>query len=200
MLSKLTPYAAVFLLAVTLTGCSAHGGEATSSALAPVVASDEPATAPAPTATTGDTNGDGKLSEREKEILTKNAPRAFTLTDGTVVSIDPQGPLPAEVVATLKQRMAPLGADVAAATTETTWKVLDLIKTEADHVAASVGRGIVFTFQCESSYDFESVTVWAASSSGNQDGAVQANPDGDAFNAEVQAWAASRDYEVIHIQ
>src|SRR5690554_5308299 len=45
----------------------------------------------------GDANGDGKLSEFEKQLLAQNAPREFVMPDDSVVTIDPNEPLPPAV-------------------------------------------------------------------------------------------------------
>jgi len=73
-----------------LTGCSflsvssAPDGDATAQAV------------PAPIE--GDSDGDGELSEFEKQVLARNAPREITLHNGTVVVVAPGQPLPQPVI------------------------------------------------------------------------------------------------------
>lgn len=96
LITKMTA-AAALTAALLLTGCS--GTDVFSGASK---AAAESATAtPTPTLR-GDENGDGKLSEREKELIAK---RSYTLLDGTVVPTPKQGEaIPAEIVADIQVR------------------------------------------------------------------------------------------------
>jgi len=189
---------AALLLAVALCGCSAGGGS--TSALAPVVAEATPSAAPTPTEIPGDTNGDGKLSEREKEILAKNAPRDFTLTDGTVVIIDPQAPLPAEVVAALKERLiAPTEAYLRSSSEELPAR-MGAIRDELALMAAETGKGVIATFESKSNDGSGEVTTWGSVASDIQRSPVQSLRDRGQLVAEVEAWAASRNFAVLHIE
>ena len=55
----------------------------------------------------GDTNSDGKLSEFEKQVLARNAPRDITLHDGTAATVTPGQPLPQSVIAQIAADAAP---------------------------------------------------------------------------------------------
>jgi len=198
MNTKPTHYAAALLLAVTLSGCSVGGGS--TSALAPVVAEATPSAAPTPTEIPGDTNGDGKLSEREKEILAKNAPRDFTLTDGTVVSVDPQAPLPAEVVDELFAQLLPFADKLRTSPADgrSPGNIADM-RDQVDALSDSLGKGLVVIFKTQSNDGSGNIALWACMASGIRISPVQALADGDVLNAEVQTWAETRGYEVIRV-
>jgi hypothetical protein len=193
-----TSFCTALLLAVTLAGCSAS--TSSSNALIPAAGSQTRTGTPTPTAIHGDTNQDGKLSEFEKQKAAQNAVRDYTLTDGTVVGVDPNAPLPAEVVASIKERMLPIGGDMRAASTDHTVVVLETIRENVEIIADELDRGIIFTFQLRSAEPTGEAVLWAGVFSGVQISPVQALKDGEKFNAEIADWAAMRDYEVIHIQ
>jgi hypothetical protein len=84
-----TAAASGLLALAVLTGCTTG----------PDTDPTPPATATASAPIEGDSNGDGKLSEFEKQVLARNAPRDITLHDGTVVVVATPGqPLPQPVI------------------------------------------------------------------------------------------------------
>ncbi|WP_130176901.1 hypothetical protein [Cryobacterium sp. SO1] len=198
-------YAAAMLLALTLTGCSASASS--TNVLAPSARSASAVPTPTPTAIPGDTDGDGTLSEFEKQVAAQNAPRDYALPDGTVVSIDPKVPLPAEVVAAIRGQFAEYGAYALALSSHSDVSeqqarsdVSATFLADLDALAEALGKGIVLTYQAQSSVPGGGEeTLWVCTASKGQY-PVQALADGDKFNADVQAWAASRGYEVIYIQ
>ncbi|POH66065.1 MULTISPECIES: hypothetical protein [Cryobacterium] len=84
-----------------LTSCTTGGAS-----LLPDTAPTPQATATASAPIEGDSNGDGKLSEFEKQVLTRNAPRDITLHDGTVI-VTPGRPLPQPVIDQIAADAAP---------------------------------------------------------------------------------------------
>ena len=188
---------AALLLAALLTGCSPASGD-----LAGLVPTAGPAPAsetatPTPTAIPGDRDGNGTLSEFEKQILAKSAVRDYTMPDGSVVQIDPTQPLPAEVVAVVKSESAPT-VQTLGATSDTQYALLDLMN-NADSAAGATGRQIVFVYPTRNATDlfgaFE--MVWATTASHTRSTGIAAVQSRDTVLADAQRWAGSRGYEVI---
>ena len=188
---------AALALAALLTGCSPAGGDLGS--LVPTAGqglASETETA-TPTAIPGDRDGNGSLSEFEKQILAKNAVHAYTMPDGSVVQIDPTQPLPAEVVAVVKSESAPT-VQTLGATSDTQYALLDLMN-NADSAAGATGRQIVFVYPTRNATDlfgaFE--MVWATTASHTRSTGIAAVQSRDTVLADAQRWAGSRGYEVI---
>ena len=188
---------AALALAALLTGCSPAGGDLGS--LVPTAGqglASETETA-TPTAIPGDRDGNGSLSEFEKEQLAKNAVHAYTMPDGSVVQIDPTQPLPAEVVAVVKSESAPT-VQTLGATSDTQYALLDLMN-NADSAAGATGRQIVFVYPTRNATDlfgaFE--MVWATTASHTRSTGIAAVQSRDTVLADAQRWAGSRGYEVI---
>ncbi|TIH28600.1 hypothetical protein [Subtercola vilae] len=84
-----------------LAGCSSALTETAGTAIPSVAAGTAAAT---PTPIPGDTDGDGKLSEFEKEQLASKAIRTYTMSDGSKVHFDPTQPLPDSVASDISDR------------------------------------------------------------------------------------------------
>ena len=190
-------------LAALLTGCSLASGDATAlipsagQAAAPVTAT------PTPTAIPGDRDGNGSLSEFEKEILAKNAPRDYTMPDGSVVSIDPTQPLPAEVVAHIAGAATPIVAQLTTAD-EKAGVISEQLAALITEQTAATGRGIVI-FHHVWSADISEMNPdlrgpdlkwWVGDFPGNT-WPVLASDDRETNLAAVTAAAAARNYELI---
>ncbi|AWB86581.1 hypothetical protein [Mycetocola zhujimingii] len=89
--------------ALFLSGCAGTGtGSGTDVFSGQPKAEPAATTAATPEPIDGDLDGDGKLSEREKELIAK---RSYTLLDGTVVPTPKQGEaIPAEIAADINTR------------------------------------------------------------------------------------------------
>lgn len=94
---------------LALTGCAAAGTNLSLVPSAPAQAASPSAPA-TPIAIEGDTDHNGSLSAFEKEQLTRNAPKDFTMPDGSVVKIDPTKPLPEPVKAVIAEEAVPIAA------------------------------------------------------------------------------------------
>jgi hypothetical protein len=158
---------AAVVLSVVLTGCV--GGVSDSAPSAEQTAT----VAPMPTPITGDRDGDGELSEHEKQVLAKTSPRDYVLADGSTVVVDPALPLPAEVVAHVEAEAAPwiqLGKSREADSDGVTPPAagLDEMYALLDRTAEATGKPIAFVFEVASATgnaQFEDVYVAIGSNS-----------------------------------
>ncbi|MEB0001659.1 hypothetical protein QN355_09020 [Cryobacterium sp. 10S3] len=190
------------LVTALLSGCSLSGGDLGGlipTSGTPAALSDT--ATPIPTALAGDTNGDGKLSEFEKQILAQNAPKDYTLADGTVVSIDPKQPLPAAVVAEVRAAISPATTSLADSSpgndgTGKRQAILDAL----DAQAAVTGKGIVVVTGVTSASPTPGgpeLDGWIALASSVHFTGIMFTQDKSAMVAAVQAWAASRGFEFL---
>ncbi|MEC5149913.1 hypothetical protein [Cryobacterium sp. GrIS_2_6] len=176
-----------------LAGCSAGGGLSliSNGGPAPVTAT------PTPTAIPGDTNGDGKLSEFEKQILAQNAPKDYTMGDGTVVSIDPKQPLPAAVVAEVRAAISPSTTILAmpSAYASATTAVHNAISAEGD----ATGKGIIVVTRATSypNPGGPGIDGWVTLASNKDSTGIMFTPDKNSIVTDAQAWAASRGFELL---
>jgi hypothetical protein len=186
-----------------LTGCSATGSTVTAGSMPFAAAATAPATeaTPTPTAIPGDTDGNGKLSEFEKQILAQNAVRDYTMPDGSIVKIDPTQPLPDAVVAVLQAKSAATAEAMRTAGTSdelvaASGAMADAVKADA----AATGKQLVYIFQGNNQASSGNEIMWGSSPSGVGSTGLTASPDKDAFMASVEAWATPRNYEIVVIQ
>ncbi|PWC08121.1 hypothetical protein [Mycetocola zhujimingii] len=176
-----TAAAAVALIAtLLLAGCSSTD-----------VFSGEPKAEPAATATTtpapldGDENGDGKLSEREKELIAK---RSYTLLDGTVVPTPTpkQGEaIPEAIIENIKAQ----GASDAAAlhTGSGFWEASEALEALLELEDKRVGRKILPVVQGTDG-------LWGSGRPGLE---VASGCDKETAVAAADALAASNDRYVV---
>jgi hypothetical protein len=189
-------------LAALLTGCSLAAGD-----LAGLVPSGAPAASDAatPTAIPGDRDGNGKLSAFETEQLAKNAPKDYTMPDGSVVTIDPTQPLPEPVVAVLtaqattlaEQIVDYLGAD-SKERGASSLKIFAYVNEQAE----ATGKKIVAIYSAEGVDPATNApgTYWTAAASGGPYGTlapIMGTLDKASAIAQVEAWGGSRGYEMI---
>jgi hypothetical protein len=143
---------------------------------------DSPETA---TPIEGDENGDGKLSEFEKQLLAQNAPREFVMPDDSVVTIDPNEPLPPavrEALTALATSPEAVGAGEAS------------IRDWADKQAEATGKSIVVVY---SKGDGVGRMAWGTSASGRRTTGVVGGYDKSDIVSKVQSWADRMGYEMI---
>lgn len=148
-----------------------------------------------PTAVAGDTNGDGHLSEFEKQIIAQNAPRDYIMPNGTIVQIDPKTPLPPQVVNDVKSAVSPAVAASATAggdqeASDAASKALDQSLQEQSD---KLGRGIAVVFNTRGSNGW----VWGAKASGVKSLGIMATPTADEMVEKVRSWIGGRNYELL---
>ena len=191
---------AALLLAALLTGCSPASGD-----LAGLVPTAGPAPAsetatPTPTAIPGDRDGNGTLSEFEKQILAKSAVRDYTMPDGSVVPIDPTQPLPAGVVAVVKSDSAPTAAALGAARGHEKSDQLGNLMSKADSIQDTTGKGVIFVYPSVSTTPAGDENVWATTASHTRSTGIAAVASRDTVVADAQTWSGTRGYEVIVLE
>ncbi|MFF2274096.1 hypothetical protein ACFVTX_17610 [Agromyces sp. NPDC058136] len=130
------------LMLPLLTGCTT----ADDSFLPGTDTTPNAAATAAPTPIEGDADGDGELSEFEKEVLAGKAPRDITLHDGTVVVVTPGQPLPQPVIDQIVADAAP-----GAAQTQTDDEFAPMagersIREVATTYANEIGRTVVIVY------------------------------------------------------
>lgn len=161
---RLTTTFLTLAVVVTLTGCSTASGA--SDVLNPAAAA---ATTATPTATpkpvAGDTDGDGKLSAFEAQILASHVPKAYRMPDGSTMQINPDKPLPAAVVKIIKAKAARPVATMMANSSEVNSKALYALELQLTADSAAIGKHHIYVFQTQSlipgSMD-RTHLVWAA--------------------------------------
>ncbi|MHA6695618.1 hypothetical protein [Homoserinimonas sp. A520] len=145
-----------------------------------------------PTVDPLDLDGNGSVSEFEKQVGAKNAVRDYTLPDGTVVKVDPTQPFPEAVHAAVKaETVAPIAATRsgnARAQAE-----VALIG-DLDLKAAELGRGIAVVYQTPSSGEGP---IWVILASGQKQAPFFGSADKASVVAQAEAWTAARNYELI---
>ncbi|WP_210506110.1 hypothetical protein [Naasia sp. SYSU D00057] len=181
--------AAALLALAALTGCTAGAGS-----VLPDTESSAPsigAASPAPI--DGDSNGDGELSEFEKQVHAKDAPRDITLHDGTVVAVTPGQPLPQPVIDQIAADAAP-GAALAQSADDERAPVAGMrsIREVAGSYADELGRTVVIVYRDGFGY-------WGSISSVGNSGVtgLRGTTDRDAMVAAVADWAATNDAYMV---
>lgn len=198
-----TTTATLILLAALLTGCStvAAGSMPFADPAVPAATATASAT-PAPTAIPGDRDDDGELSEFEKQVLAKDAPRDYTMPDGSVVKIDPTQPLPDAVKAVVTAESVQMTSTSGTDNGEQKLNALaDLIKF-ADAKEVETGKPIIIIYETLNVVSLNQgspVTelVWASTASGTHSTGLEVTKSKEEMLAAAQAWAGPRGYEVI---
>lgn len=187
------------LVTALLTGCGVANGD-----LGALIPSSPAATitaTPTPTAIPGDADGNGSLSEFEKQVLASHAPKDYTMPDGSVVQIDPTQPLSAEVVAVLKSKMMPDVREVQRAMDNTTVQAAPDLYALIRAEGPALGKNVVFVYQTLSDEPSGLTTVWAAQpASGPRSTDLRASADKDAYFAAIHVWADPRGYEIVILE
>ncbi|QAY74052.1 hypothetical protein ET445_12595 [Agromyces protaetiae] len=139
----------------------------------------------------GDTDGDGELSEFEKQVLARNAPRDITLHDGTVIVVIPGQPLPQPVI---DQIVADATPGAAQAQTEDEFAPVAgvrSIREVATAYANEIGRTVVIVYWGQG--------AWGTVSSVDESGGTElaGTRDQDTMVAAATDWAESHDAYVV---
>ncbi|MFB6609016.1 hypothetical protein ACFCVO_01735 [Agromyces sp. NPDC056379] len=178
--------AAIGLLALAmLTGCTTLEAsflpdtDTTSTASAPIE---------------GDSDGDGELSEFEKQVLERNAPRDITLHDGTVVAVTPGQPLPQPVIDQIAADAAPGAAQAQTDDEFAPMAGVRSIREVASSYANELGRTLVIVY-----WGFG---VWGAISSVDETGGTElaGTSDRDTMVAAATDWAESHEAYVVVVE
>lgn len=185
---------AALALSAALTGCTAAIGSP--GALIPTLSPETPTASATPAPLVGDRDGNGSVSEFEKEILAKAAPRDYTMPDGSVVQVDPTQPLPPEVVAVIAGLAAPIVADMTSPMNgeARAIRMADLVEQQT----AATGRNIVIFHHTWSIENGQNELWWVGKFPGNSY-PVLASADRAANLAAVTAAAEARNAELIII-
>ncbi|MFF2274108.1 hypothetical protein ACFVTX_17670 [Agromyces sp. NPDC058136] len=187
----MTPTGRVALTALLtlllLTGC------------ATVDASSLPDTATTPNtaasaAIEGDTDEDGELSEFEKQVFARNAPRDITLHDGTVVVVTPGQPLPQPVIDQIVADAVPGAAPAQTDDEFAPMAGIRSIREVATSYANEFGRAVVIVY-----WGFG---AWGTVSSVDESGGtgLAGTSDKDAMVAAATGWAESHDAYVVVVE
>ncbi len=185
-----TAAAAVVLAMTVLTGCTTGNASFLSdTGTTPQAAATAP---PAPIE--GDSDGDGELSEFEKQVQATNAPRDITLHDGTVVVVTPGQPLPQPVIDQIAADAAPGAAQAQTADEFAPIAGIRSIREVASSYANELGRTLVIVYR-----DF---SVWGTISSVDESGGTElaGTSDQDAMVAAATDWAESHDAYVVVVE
>lgn len=170
---------------LVLTGCVPGAG--TSGALTGWTETPVPSVVAIP----GDLDGDGELSEREKEILAQTVRRDYVLPDGSTVRIDPTVSLPQPV----QDSIAAQGGGVSAQFTGDPMHdeaVLGQMWAFADLQLETTGRGVILVYGMPG----DGGTWWCTAASGAKS-PVLASLDQQEILASSTSWAESRNYDLI---
>ena len=185
-----TAAAAVVLAMTVLTGCTTGNASLLSdTGTTPQAAATAP---PAPIE--GDSDGDGELSEFEKQVQATNAPRDITLHDGTVVVVTPGQPLPQPVIDQIAADAAPGAAQAQTAGEFAPTAGKRSIREVASSYANELGRTLVIVY-----WGFG---VWGTISSVDESGGTElgGSSDQDAMVAAATDWAESHDAYVVVVE
>ena len=172
-----------------LTGCTTGG-----TSLLPDTAPTPQATATASAPIEGDSNGDGMLSEFEKQVLARNAPRDTTLHDGTVVVVTPGQPLPQPVIDQIAADAAPGAAQARTDDEFAPMAGIRSIREVASSYADELGRTVVIVYW--------GLGVWGTISSVEESGGTElaGTSDQAAMVAAATDWAESHDAYMVVVE
>ncbi|GAA1819061.1 hypothetical protein [Agromyces neolithicus] len=150
--------------------------------------------AAAPVPIEGDTDGDGELSEFEKQVLARNAPRDITLHDGTVVVVTPGQPLPQQVIDQIVADAAPGAAQAQTDDEFAPMAGIRSIREVASSYADEIGRTVVIVY-----WGFG---AWGTVSSVDESSGIElaGTSDQDAMVAAATDWAESHDAYVVVVE
>ncbi|WP_022892395.1 hypothetical protein [Agromyces subbeticus] len=142
----------------------------------------------------GDSDGDGELSEFEKQVLARHAPRDITLHDGTVVVVTPGQPLPQPVIDQIAADAAPGAAQTQTADEFAPMAGTRSIREVANSYANELGRTVVIVYQ--------GFGVWGTISTVDESGGpgLAGSSDRDALVAAATDWAESHDAYVVVVE
>jgi hypothetical protein len=185
-----TTAAAGLLAVAVLTGCTT-GNASIPSDTDMIPQAAETASAPGE----GDSNGDGELSEFEKQVLATNAPRDITLPDGTVVGVTPGQALPQPVIDQIAADAAPGVAKTQTADEFAPMAGIRSIREVASSYANELGRTVVIVSQ-------DDFGTWGSISSVDASGGtgLAGTSDRDAMVTAVTDWAESHDAYVVVVE
>lgn len=175
-------------LAVALSACS---GPALAGADSPGDAAEVSETPAAEVSIEGDLDGNGQLSEREKEILAQAAPRDYVLPDGSTIRIDPTVPLPQPV----RDVIAAQGAGLSAQFTGDPMNdesVLSQMWAFADLQLETTGRGVILVYAMPG----DGGTWWCTAASGARSPVLASLNQQEILTASAD-WADSRNYDLV---
>ena len=179
-----TAAASGLLALAVLTGCTTG----------PDTDPTPPATATASAPIEGDSNGDGKLSEFEKQVLARNAPRDITLHDGTVVVVTPGQPLPQPVIDQIAADAAPGAAQTQTDDEFAPMAGIRSMREVASSYADELGRTVVIVYW--------GLGVWGTISSVEESGGTElaGTSDQAAMVAAATDWAESHDAYMVVVE
>lgn len=186
-----TAAAAGLLALALLTGCTT--GDASFPPDTDTTPQAAATAAPAPIE--GDSNGDGKLSEHEKQVHATNAPRDITLHDGTVVVVTPGQALPQPVIDQIAADAAPGVAQTQTADEFLPMAGIRSIREVASSYANELGRIVVIVYR-------DDFGTWSSISSVDASGGTElaGTSDRDAMVAAVTDWAESHDAYMVVVE
>lgn len=200
---RMTTACLTLALVVTLTGCAATTTSFDNAfSLGPATRTTATPTAtPKPVA--GDTDGDGKVSAFEKQVLDASAPKAYRMPDGSTVRIDPAQPLPAAVVKVIAAKALPLVRTMQDGGEPRQRGLLSLMA-QADAALAESGRGVIYVYPTvnqtrDANGNLVSAPVWATTASGSPSTGIAPLASRSAIVSAAHDWAAPRDFDIIEV-
>ncbi|MHA6695619.1 hypothetical protein [Homoserinimonas sp. A520] len=146
-----------------------------------------------------DLDGNGSVSEFEKQMAAQNAPREFIMPDGSVVIIDPREPMPPAVKEVIAQQAIPVVAPAKSNRDFSPESVEGLISEVRDYATAqaeATGISIVIVF---SKPNGSGQMGWGSVASSRQSTGVVGGLNRDEVVSRVQSWADQTDHELIVI-
>lgn len=186
-----TAAAAGLLALALLTGCT------TGDASFPPDTDTTPqaASTAAPAPIEGDSNGDGKFSEHEKQVHATNAPRDITLHDGTAAAVTPGQPLPQPLIDQMAADAAPGVAQVQTADEFATVPGLRSIHEVASSYANELGRPVLIVYRDGYGYWGSIASIDASGVTG-----LRGTTDQDTMIAAATDWAESHEAYMVVVE
>ncbi|MGH2617241.1 MAG: hypothetical protein ACRDJC_18565 [Thermomicrobiales bacterium] len=142
----------------------------------------------------GDTDEDGELSEFEKQVLARNAPRDITLHGGTGVVVTPGQPLPQPLIDQIIADAAPGAAQAQTDDEFAPMAGVRSIREVATSYANEFGRTVVIVYWGFGAWD----TVSSVDESGGT--GLAGTSDHDELVAAATDWAESHDAYVVVVE
>jgi hypothetical protein len=148
----------------------------------------------------GDTDGDGKLSAFEAQIVASHASKAYKMPDGSTVQANPDKPLPAAVVQIIKAKAAAPVAIMKATAGDANMHALETVWHQMEADSAATGKHLMYVIHSASVILGTRASVhlvWAAMASGVGSTGIPVDVSRARFLAAAHDWADGRGYDVI---
>ena len=142
-----------------------------------------------------DLDGNGSVSEFEKQIAAKNAPRDFPMPDGTVAQVDPTQPLPAEIRDVVHAETKVLvNVSRYNSNADVSQPALNSVVSYLNDFKVRTGRGLVLVWETHSAGEGQR---WVMMASDIRQTPFMPTVKRSEMADLAATWAAARNYELI---